>query len=113
MEIIADYRIISYRDNKPTKQVEDMIKYIEASKIINEKVYKFSDELQKYETNGGLVSDETRAKKEYQRDILNYDKAFKELQEFNKATKNLSKEYHKNFRYILINKFDLDLLKGV
>ncbi len=62
MEIIADYRIISYRDNKPTKQVEDMIKYIEASKIINEKVYKFSDELQKYETNGGLVSDELKAR---------------------------------------------------
>jgi hypothetical protein len=69
---------------------------IESDKLKKE-VDRFDKELQKYpRNNSGMVSDETLQSKEYKQDKLNFQKAFKSLQDFNKI---FSKKFKKEIRY--------------
>ena len=70
------------------------------------------DNLNKFPKNEiGLVSNEIRTSNEFQKVNLEFKRAFKKLQDFNKSHKDLSKYYHKHFPYVLMEKFDLNLIK--
>lgn len=72
----------------------DMISYEDfllQSKKLNDEVDKFDKILQdKYKKVGGLIPNEIRNSPEYRTDKSNFDKAFKQLQEFNSK---IPKEY--------------------
>lgn len=86
--------------------------YILKYKRINEESNIASDNLNKFpKTQLGLFSDETRASSDFQKVNLEYKRAFKKLQDFNKSHKELAKYYYKHFPYILMEKLDLDLIK--
>ena len=86
--------------------------YILEYKRITEESNIAHDNLNKFpKTEMGLFSNETRASSDFQKANLEFKRAFKKLQDFNKSHKELAKYYHKHFPYILMEKFDLDLIK--
>lgn len=101
--------------NKLTKNkidTEIFKNYILEYRKINEESNIASENLNKFPKNEmGLFSNETRASSDFQKADLEYKRAFKKLQDFNKSHKKLAKYYHKHFSYILMEKLDLDLIK--